>query len=115
MKSFDGLVFDTSLRFHPAVPASNHPALSPTRGSGVGFVVPTLTFGPAAVPADDNDVDEPEDAHAAAVSAAATTGRNVGSLIEWDARGGKREGEYRERSLVASASIPASASCDSLR
>src|SRR6478672_11419280 len=36
MKSFDGLVIETGRRFHSAVPASNQPPLSPTRGSGEG-------------------------------------------------------------------------------
>src|SRR4051812_37813676 len=65
-KSFDGLVVETSLRFQAAVPASNQPALSPTRGSGFGFVAPTLMFGVGAELAD--EVDE-VDAHAVATSA----------------------------------------------
>src|SRR5437588_10470183 len=39
MKSLDGCVMDTGRRFQSACPASHHPALSPTRGSGVGGVV----------------------------------------------------------------------------
>src|SRR5262245_54104624 len=47
-KSFDGFVVDTSRRFHAAVPASNQPALRPTRGSGFGLVVLTVMFGDGA-------------------------------------------------------------------
>jgi hypothetical protein len=94
MNAFDGFVFDTSLRFHPAVPASNHPALRPTRGSGLGLVVPTITLDPGAAPVED-DMDDLDDAHAAAASAAATTERTGVSLIEWDARDGSREAKYR--------------------
>jgi hypothetical protein len=39
-------------------------------------------------------MDDPDDAHAAAVSAAATTERTGVSLIEWDARDGSREAEF---------------------
>src|SRR5215813_12078881 len=38
-KCSEGGVFETSLRFQAAVPASVSPALSPTRGSGLGAVV----------------------------------------------------------------------------
>src|SRR5262249_5519463 len=67
-KSFDGGVFETSRRFHDAVPASNQPALSPTRGSGVGLVVPIFTFE-AMEPFDTEPVEPPE-AHAVAATAA---------------------------------------------
>src|SRR5579872_1855121 len=36
MNDGDGWVFDTRRRFHAATPASNQPALRPTRGSGIG-------------------------------------------------------------------------------
>jgi len=58
--------------------------------------VPTITFGPGfALVEDDDDLDAPDDAHAAAVSVATTTERTGVSLIEWDARDGSREAEYR--------------------
>jgi len=72
-KSFDGRVFETRRRFHAASPASNQPALSPTRGSGFGLVAETVVFGAGAEPADD-EVDD--DAHAAAEAAAKATERN---------------------------------------
>jgi hypothetical protein len=62
----------------------------------LGFVVPTITFGPAIAPAeDDDDMDDLDDAHAAAVSAATAMDRTEGSFIGWDARDGSREAEYR--------------------
>src|SRR6478672_3164467 len=67
-KSFDGFVVETSRRFHAAVPASNQPALRPTRGSG--FVVPTVMFGVGAE--DDDDLVE---AQAAAIAATASERR----------------------------------------
>jgi hypothetical protein len=72
-KSFDGFVFETSLRFHAASPASNQPGLRPTRGSGFGLVAETVVLGPGAEPADDDDVD---DAHAAADVAAKAMEKN---------------------------------------
>jgi hypothetical protein len=51
MKSFDGRVVETSRIFHAATPASNQPALSPTRGSGVGGVVDMSSWGTGAAPA----------------------------------------------------------------
>src|SRR6266568_7208792 len=39
MKLSDGGVFDTRRRFHPASPALNQPARSPTRGSGLGAAI----------------------------------------------------------------------------
>src|SRR6476660_10242428 len=69
-KSFDGFVGETSRRFHAAVPASNQPALRPTRGSGLGFVVPTVMFGVGAE--DDDDLVE---AQAAAIAATASERR----------------------------------------
>src|SRR6476660_9353454 len=68
--SFDGFVVDTSRRFHAAVPASNQPALRPTRGSGFGFVVLTVMFGVGAE--DDDDLVE---AQAAAIAATASERR----------------------------------------
>ena len=59
------------------------------------MVVPTITLDPGVAPAEDDDMDDLDDAHAAAVSAAATTERTGVSLIEWDARDGSREAEYR--------------------
>src|SRR3954469_2422699 len=67
-KSFDGFVVETRRRFHAAVPASNQPALRPTRGSGFGFVGPTLMFGEGAAPEDDEE-DDLAEAHPAAVRA----------------------------------------------
>src|SRR5512143_956873 len=61
----DGGVFESNRRFHAAVPASNHPAMRPTRGSGLGAVT-DMSAGdgePACVAIDDGDV-----AHAAAAS-----------------------------------------------
>ena len=83
-KSFDGFVVDTSLRFHDAVPASNQPALSPTRGSGFGFVTPTIVFGAGAELGED---DVEDDAHADAAIVATASERNDESLMR-----GPREG-----------------------
>src|SRR6478752_4313270 len=71
-KSFDGFVVDTSRRFHAAVPASNQPALRPTRGSGLGFVVPTVMFGVGAALEEEDDLVE---AQAAAIAATASERR----------------------------------------
>ena len=63
MNADDGGVFEASRRFHAAAPASNQPALSPTRGSGLGAEL-DMFIGPG-IPACVAD-DEVEVAHAAA-------------------------------------------------
>src|SRR6476469_3361996 len=89
-KSFDGFVVETSRRFHAAVPASNQPALRPTRGSGLGFVVPTVMFGVgAALEEEDDDLVE---AQAAAIAGTASERRErclTGGI-------GNRESKLRE-------------------
>src|ERR1051326_5205069 len=69
MNADDGGVFEMSARFHAAVPALNHPAFSPTRGSGLGAVVDMLMGDgePACVAVDDDEL-----AHAAAASTPTT-------------------------------------------
>src|SRR6185437_8870282 len=64
MKSLEGGVLETCSMFQDAVPALNHPPLSPTRGSGLGAVVDMLAAGDGAPPAEVLDVC----AHPAAVS-----------------------------------------------
>src|SRR5690349_15930129 len=68
-KSFEGRVFETSLMFHDASPASNQPALRPTRGSGFGFVPETIMLRPAlgVTSFDDIELDD-DDAHPAAAA-----------------------------------------------
>jgi hypothetical protein len=56
------------------VPASNHPGLRPTRGSGLGFVVPTTVFGAGAELAEAEE--EPLDAQPAAVKAVTAIEKN---------------------------------------
>src|SRR4030088_1291565 len=51
MNCSDGGVFDSKRRFHDASAASNHPARSPMRGSGLGAVVDMLAAGDGAPPA----------------------------------------------------------------
>jgi hypothetical protein len=50
----DGAVVDTSRRFQAASPASYHPALSPTRGSGLGGDI-DMSAGTMAPPVEEDD------------------------------------------------------------
>src|SRR5580658_6226315 len=65
MKSLDGGVFETTWRFQIASPASNQPALRPTRGSGLGAVIDMSPEGDGAAPGAEDD---PPCAQAAVVS-----------------------------------------------
>src|SRR4029450_13538375 len=62
-KCSEGGVLETSLRFQAAVPASVSPALSPTRGSGLGAVVDMPAL----------EADEEEPAHAERVTRASVS------------------------------------------
>src|SRR5439155_5104919 len=71
MNFSDGGVLDTRRRFQAAVPALNHPAPRPTRGSGSGFDTDMSGAGEAIAPDEDDDV-----AHAATeISATASSER----------------------------------------
>src|SRR5437867_6751368 len=71
IKCSEGGVFDTSRRFQAASPALNHPAFSPTRGSGRCAAAGMSRFGDGAATAgDDEDL-----AHAARDSAASAKKR----------------------------------------
>ena len=84
----DGRVLETRRRFHAASPASNQPGLSPTRGSGFGFVAETVVLGAGAEPAEDDD---DVDAHAAALAVANAIVKNDVGLT-WGI--GNRESNY---------------------
>jgi hypothetical protein len=66
----DGLVLDSTLRFHTASAASHAPGRRPTRGSGLGSDAETLVAGVAAV-----ERDMVEGVHAAANTIAANAGQ----------------------------------------
>src|ERR1700722_20214969 len=77
-KSLDGGVFDIRRMFHAAWPASATPALSPTRGSGLGADIDMLLSGEAPL---DPEADMPGWAHAPAdKSTIASDMRDVGRL-----------------------------------
>src|ERR1700691_3114076 len=68
-KSLDGGELDTRRMFHDAWPASNSPALRPTRGSGLGGVGDMLTPAPTVLGVSmppDPEADAPGWAHAPA-------------------------------------------------
>src|SRR5690349_5812265 len=96
--SFDGFVVETRRRFQAAVPASNHPALRPTRGSGFGFVGPTLMVGDGAALEDDEE-DDLVEAQPAAITATASERRE--SCLTGGIESGKR---MRDEGAVASTS-----------
>src|SRR5471030_1129266 len=77
----DGCVLDTSVMFHAASPASNLPALRPTRGSGLGAPADASIDG--VMPADampEDDVDDPAQP-AAARAQSAISGENFEILV----------------------------------
>src|SRR5574338_1079807 len=86
-------VFDSSRRFHDAVPASAKPALRPTRGSGLGGSADLLlAAGDGA--ADWLEVVDCEHAAATSMSANGSERENTGAMVvslgvtEWSYRRG---------------------------
>ena len=69
MNFSDGGVLETSRRFHAATPASNHPALRPTRGSGWGAETDMSGAGDPDPP--DEDMDDAQATMAPAMTIAA--------------------------------------------